>query len=312
MRLAVGWVGVVAIGLAGCAGDGTPPTVTQTRLTSAGLMHADDYLHDIERWREARLQALRAPDGWLSYSGSGWLPPGRYRLGSADDNDVVLPGVPAQLGVLHLDQQHGARFIAAAGADARLRGVKVTNTLLVPDQDGKQGDQLQLGRVQFSLLKEGQLYGWRFRDAAAALPSFDGIDYFPIDREWRIEAQWLAYAQPRSTTMLTSIGTPSSVQIPGEALFWRDGQLFRLQPLTQPGANDLLFVFTDRTSGKDTYGGARYLWAAPPRHGRIVLDFNRAENPPCAFTPHTVCLIAAPQNRLNLSVNAGEKTYLSQ
>ncbi|MCF5922268.1 DUF1684 domain-containing protein, partial [Xanthomonas perforans] len=71
----------------------------------------------------------------------------------------------------------------------------------------------------------------------------------------------------------------------------------------------LFFLFADRTSGKESYGGARYLFATSPRDGQVILDFNLAENPPCALTPHVVCPIAPPENRLDVAVNAGEKTY---
>ena len=71
----------------------------------------------------------------------------------------------------------------------------------------------------------------------------------------------------------------------------------------------LFLIFADATSGKETYGAARFLYAEMPRDGRIVLDFNKAYNPPCAFTPYATCPLAPPENRLDLRVTAGELKY---
>ena len=71
----------------------------------------------------------------------------------------------------------------------------------------------------------------------------------------------------------------------------------------------MLFVFKDATSGKTTYGGGRFLYAALPKDGKVVLDFNRAYNPPCAFTPYATCPLPPPRNRLTVPIEAGEKKY---
>lgn len=266
----------------------------------------------LEAARARRLDQVRAADGWLSYTGSGRLRAGRYRVGSDPHGDLVLPAGPAQLGELSLDAEGHVRFRAAAGVTVRLNGQPVDEVSLEPERAGRRGDRLEVQNRQFYLVQTGTLFGWRFRDpGAAAISRFQGFDYFPTDPHWRLQARWQPYATPRSITLLTSIGTPLTVEVPGEAVFKRDGREYRLQPITQDDGNGLFFLFADRTSGKESYGGARYLFTAMPRDGQLTLDFNLAENPPCAITPHVVCPIAPPKNRLDVAVNAGEKTYRS-
>lgn len=264
----------------------------------------------LEQARAQRLARLRAPDGWLSYTGSGRVRAGRYQVGSDPRSDLVLPAGPAHLGQLSLDASGHVRFKAAAGAGVKLHGRPVDEVSLEPERVDQPGDRLDVDNRQFYLVQTGALFGWRFRDPAApVLARFQGFDYFPIDPHWRVQARWQPYATPRTVTLLTSIGTPLTVDVPGEAVFERNGQTYRLQPIAQEDGSGLFFLFADRTSGKESYGGARYLFTALPRDGHVLLDFNLAENPPCAVTPHVVCPIAPPENRLAVAVDAGEKTY---
>jgi len=293
--------------MAGCSDGAGSATSTSSLLAPA----EDSYHLQLEKWRQARVAALRAPDGWLSYTGSGRLRPGSYRVGTAADNDIGLPAGPPRLGLLTVSDEE-IRFAAARGVDVRLRGAPVGELRLVPEEAGRKADRLDVGQTQFYVVRTGAVYGWRFRDPESpARQKFGGIEHFPVDPGWRVNARWLAYAHPRPVTLLTSIGTPLAALIPGEAEFERDGRHYRLHAVTQPNDPKLFFIFSDRTSGKETYGGARYLFVDPPRDGRLVLDFNRAENPPCALTPHLVCPIAPPANRLDVAVSAGEKTYIA-
>ncbi|MCL1499130.1 DUF1684 domain-containing protein [Xanthomonas nasturtii] len=301
----------VAVGLmVACSARSTADANDAPAARGRNVVQHDAYRIALERARAERLKQLRAPDGWLSYTGSGRVRAGQYRVGSDPRSDIVLPAGPAQLGLLTLDAAGQVRFRADAAASVALDGRRIDEVQLEPERSGQRGDRLDVDGRQFYLVQTGTLYGWRFRDPSApALTQFAGLDYFPTDPQWRIQAQWQPYAAPRVTTLLTSIGTPLTVDVPGEAVFSRNGHEYRLQPLLQEDGQGLFFLFADRTSGKESYGGARYLYTALPRDGRVLLDFNLAENPPCALTPHVVCPIASPENRLDVAVNAGEKTY---
>lgn len=281
-------------------------------------MDARHYMREVEQWRAQRLARLRAVDGWLSYTGSGRLKPGTYRVGSAADNDLVLPGGPARLGLLQLDKDGRAWMDGATGSDATLDGQPLRQARLRVGVGGvREASRIQFDTSEFYLVRMGSIVGWRFRDAnAARRREFQGIEHFRVDRRWQLHARWQPFATPREAVLLTSIGTPLAAQVPGEAIFEIEGRSYRLQPVLDLEAvpsRRLFLLFSDRTSGRETYGGARYLYAAEPKDGKLVLDFNRAENPPCALTPHVVCPIAPAINKLDLAVTAGEKfQYLAQ
>ncbi len=279
------------------------------------VVDARQYHREIEQWRLQRMARLRAADGWLSYQGSGKLQPGRYRVGSAADNDIVLPGGPAQLGTLQVGEQGTARISGNPGTGATLNGQPLREAELRPALTGMQSaSRIQLGSAEFYLVRTGTVMGWRYRDAdSARRRGFRGIEHFPVELQWRVLARWEAFPEPRHAVLLTSIGTPLPARVPGEAVFEIKGRTYRLQPVldeSAPASRRLFFPFSDRTSGRETYGGARYLYAALPQDGKLVLDFNRAENPPCALTPHVVCPIAPAINRLDLAVTAGERFQL--
>ncbi|HQX64616.1 MAG TPA: DUF1684 domain-containing protein, partial [Dokdonella sp.] len=268
------------------------------------------YTQSIEQWRAERIASLKKPDGWLSYAGSGVVNPGKSTLGTASDNTIVLPRGPAHLGTLILDAQGKATFRAARGSDARIDGKPVKGTVKLQDNaNDAKPTRIDIGDAWFYIVRMDDLIGWRFRDPQSPqLQSFRGIDNFAIDRDWRIEADWQAFEPPREIELITIINTLQKAPVPGKAVFERDGRHFELQPVLEDDGQ-LFFIFTDQTSGKETYPAARFLYADPAQDGKVVLDFNKAYNPPCALSPHVVCPTAPPENRLKLRVEAGEKIY---
>ncbi len=131
-----------------------------------------------------------------------------------------------------------------------------------------------------------------------------------MDSAWRIVADWIPFDPPQTLETANVIGQMERYPVPGRAVFERDGHRHELLPVIEvPGDEQLFLIFADGTSGRETYGAARFLYADPPREGKIVLDFNQAYNPPCAFTAFATCPLAPPENRLDLRVTAGEKKY---
>jgi uncharacterized protein len=104
-------------------------------------------------------------------------------------------------------------------------------------------------------------------------------------------------------------------EVPGIAEFILDGKTYRLEPiLEKPGDKQLFFIFRDLTSKTETYGAGRFLYTPLPdqglaQPGDVELDFNRAENPPCAYTPYATCPLPLPQNRLQVAIPAGQQRY---
>jgi uncharacterized protein len=292
---------LLAFALLGCV---------QTSLATDEFTDADAYKDSIEQWREHRVESLKRPDGWFSYAGSGIVNLGTSTIGSAADNSIVLPKGPAHLGTLVLNKAGVAKFRAAGKGEATIDGKPIKGKVTLKDNaNGGTPTHVDIGNAWFYLVRMDSVIGWRFRDPeSAALKSFSGIDNFAIDPSWRIEADWQAFEPAHEIELFTIINTLEKAPVPGKAMFERDGNHFELQPVLEDDGR-LFFIFTDKTSGKETYGAARFLYADPAKDGKVILDFNKAFNPPCALSPHVVCPTAPAQNRLALSVTAGEKTY---
>jgi uncharacterized protein len=167
------------------------------------------------------------------------------------------------------------------------------------------------GTVSFYLVERNGEFGLRVKDSDAPMrKNFLGLDYFDVDPSWRIEAKWEAYDPPHEVEEPNILGKMDKVVVPGAAVFTRDGKSYRLEPVIEtPGDKNLFLVFADKTSGKETYGAARFVYTDPPKDGKVVIDFNTAYNPPCAFTSYATCPLPTAQNRLAMRVTAGEKKY---
>lgn len=268
------------------------------------------YQQEIERWHAQRIARLTAPDGWLSLVGLDWLQPGSNRVGSDPDNDIVLAGAPAHLGTVTWAGDGTLAVALDADSGATIDGQPRTQAVL-QDDSVPSPTTVAFGSVSFIAVDRGGRKGLRVRDSAAATRTgFAGIRRFPVDPAWRVVADWTPLDPPFQLATGTVIGTIENYPAPGKATFERDGQRCQLYPVREaPHDRQLFLIFADATSGHETYGAARFLYAEPPRDGKIVLDFNRAYNPPCAFTPYATCPLAPPENRLPVRVAAGELKY---
>jgi len=267
------------------------------------------YRKQIEEWRQHRVERLTGPTGWLTLVGLEWLSDGANTLGSAPGNSIVQAKWPAHLATITLNG--GKASIALAdGVDATIDGQKVAQAALLDDTNPKP-TVVASGTVMFYVVKRGERWALRIKDSESPTrKGFVGLDYFDVDPSWRIDAKWEAYDPPREVEEQDVLGDITKVIVPGAAVFEHGGKTFRVEPVIEtPGDTELFLVFADRTSGKETYGAARFVYTEPPKDGRIVLDFNKAYNPPCAFTPYSTCPLPTSQNRLDTRVTVGEKKY---
>ncbi|MFC5741645.1 DUF1684 domain-containing protein [Dyella tabacisoli] len=281
------------------------------------VVHADtvdsptDYQRDIQQWQQQRAASLTAPNGWLSLIGLEWLNEGSNRVGSASDNDIVLKAGPAHLGVITLDKNGAMHIVLAKGSNATIDEKALHEAILVDDAHA--GDAkpttVAFGTANFYVIDRDGRKGLRVKDSNATTRThFLGLDYFPADPSWRVVADWVPFDPPHELEIGSVLGTVNKEKVPGKAVFQRDGHTYELMPIQEePGS--LFFVIADRTSGHETYGAARFLDVALPKDGKVVLDFNQAYNPPCAFTAFATCPLAPPENRMDLRVMAGEKNY---
>jgi uncharacterized protein (DUF1684 family) len=261
-------------------------------LAGAALIAASTYQAEIAQWRLAREAELRQAGSWLTVAGLFWLRDGANRFGKDASNGMVLPDGPAHAGVFDL------------------RDGKVTVTMdgrarqLAPDS----ADTVTVGRLSLSVIHRGPEFGIRMRDPAGkARRDFHGLDYFPANEEYRVTARFVA--EPRRIPIANVLGQTESMASPGYVVFRLHGRELRLYPVFEAPATSLFFIFRDQTSGKETYGAGRFLDTDLPRGDRVVLDFNKAYNPPCAFTPYATCPLPPKENRLAVGIEAGEKAF---
>ncbi len=291
-----------------------PRVITRARLPAglagpAAPVAAADAAdpQSIAAWRRERVDRLTAPNGWLSLIGGHLLAPGDNTVGTAADNSIQLAAGPPYLGTVQL-QDGKVTLTPAPSALFQIDGQPAQQ----PAELVYRGDKpttVTFGTVNFYVMERGPSLFLRVKDSAAErLKNFAGLDYFPIDSSWRIEAQWVKFDQPRQVKITNMIGQTSPAPVPGKAVFTRDGHDFELLPIDE-GGDQLFFVITDLTAGEESYEACRFVYADAPKDGKVTLDFNRAQNPPCAFTPFATCPLPPKENRMPIRVPAGEKKY---
>lgn len=287
-----------------------PLALLAAAITAMPAIAMDPATHrdEVQQWREARAARLTAPEGWLSLVGLHWVEPGTHRIGSAADNDLVLAVGPAHLGTLALADER-ITLSLADGVDAKIGDGDTRVGALAPDSSGAP-TIVRFGEASFSVIERGGKFGLRVRDPQAKTRTgFAGIDAFEIDAGWRFEARFEPHPPGRTIDIVNVLDMLEPMNNPGVVVFEKDGQEYRLEALDDTGDGQLFLIFADRTNGKLTYGPGRFLYAPPPVDGKTIVDFNRAYNPPCAFTPYSTCPLPPPENRLDLAVEAGEKKY---
>ncbi len=262
-------------------------------LAGVALAAVTGYEAGIEEWRQKRVAALQADGGWLTVTGLFWLHAGANRFGSNSANEIVLPDGPASAGAFEL---HNGQVTVAMGGQSRA---------LAPNSR----DFARVGRLSLFVLKRGDRYAIRMKDPDSEFrKKFHGIRFFPPNEAYRVTARWVA--QPRQLPIANILGQTEPSENPGYAEFELQGKTLRLYPIIEePGDQQLFYIFRDLTTGKETYPAGRFFYSEMPRYGRVVLDFNKAYNPPCAFTPYATCPLPPRENHLPVRIEAGEKTY---
>jgi uncharacterized protein (DUF1684 family) len=278
---------------------------------STGAAGKDAYRREIAKFRTEREAELKSEGGWLSVAGLFWLKDGENRVGTDPSNEIVLPegSAPPRAGVFEFHDGKTTLRVAP-GAAMTLNGKPVTALEMTTDENQKP-DIVHLGSLSLTVIKRSDRYGIRVKDPnSKQRRGFTGLRWFPLNQSFRITARFVAYDQPKDIDIANVLGDVSKTPSPGYAVFEIKGQEYRLDPILE-GKDKLFFIFADSTNNKTTYGAGRFLYTSLPKDGKVVLDFNRAENPPCAFTQFATCPLPPKQNRLKVAIEAGELNYAS-
>lgn len=268
-----------------------------------------EFLRAHRLWQAQRRDALLAEDGWTGLVGLHWIELDAHYVGSASGMRLAVG--PPRLGLLQ--RQGGHLFftpergvaLTVDGAPMRGRVALRTDRDDTPTRIG-----FDAGEGELTVIERGGRQALRVRHAQApARTGFAGLQTWPADPAWRVQGRFVPHPEGQRLDIHHLAGVVESTPNPGVVEFMHDGRTHRLETLA--GDDDgLLLILADHTNGQGSFGAGRYLQAAAADdQGHVWLDFNRAYNPPCAFTPHATCPLPPPMNRLDLSITAGERHY---
>ena len=292
--------------LSGCSREPAPKVDDGAAAAKAA------YEKSILAWRAERVDRLLKPAGWLSLVGMHWLEQGSTHVGSNPKFTTRLAVGPSDLGMLTLGKDKKITFVAEPDAGVTIDGQPATGTAtLLPDTNEAGPTVVGFNKddASFIVIERGGRFALRVRDALASTrTAFPGIAYFDIDPSFRVQARFTPHAKGQTMDIVNILGMVEPMNNPGTLTFDKDGKQFTIEALDDTGDGQLFVVFADGTSGHESYAAARFLYTDPPGpDGTVVLDFNKAYNPPCAFTSFSTCPMPPPSNRLPFKVTAGER-----
>ena len=268
-----------------------------------------EYFEEIKQWDQKRMERLKADDGWLNLVGRSWLKPGENKFGSAKDNDVVIESnkVPEYMGVF-VFQDSTVTMKVNDGVEVLFNGNPVKEMVMIGDTK-KEMTVFQHKSIKWNLIVRNELYGIRFRDLESeAVKNFKGIERFPVNEDWKITAEFKAFNPPKKMSVPNVLGQVDEELSPGAVVFKIGEQNYSIQ--TIDAGDKLWLIFADGTSGEETYGGGRFLYTdKADSTGKVIVDFNKAYNPPCVLTKFATCPLPPKENYLTLRITAGEKMW---
>jgi uncharacterized protein len=289
-------------------------------LVAASLFAQDgSFEQETAAWRTQHTADLLKPDGWLSLVGLEWLQAGDNSMGAASDNKIHLSKGPAHLAVLHLEGDNVTLSPPLGGfpQDFLVSGTPAKpQSLRAEANKDKFAPRMTIGDLNLYVIRRESRFALRIKDAhSPSITGFHGLKWYSSDISFRVLAKWVPYTPYKTITLATLVGTTYDQPVPGVAEFTLAGKTWRLEPvLEDPAVAKLFFITRDTTSTTTTYGACRFLYTGFPSNGldkpgELVLDFNRLENPPCAYTPFSTCPLPPPGNRLPIPLPVGEQRY---
>jgi len=263
------------------------------------------YVTEINQWHQKRVESLKSEEGWLNLAGLFWLKEGANTFGSDKGNDIVFPAKAShKIGTLVLKDDK-VSFQADPSAKVNLIKAEATPGFVFDEGNTTTMEQ---GSLRWFIIKRGPKYGIRLRDLEhPILTDFHGIDRFNVKESWKVSARLEKPETPRTIAITDVLGLVSQQSLVGHAVFEFQGKTYRLAA-TDAGGGRLFIIFKDKTASHETYGAGRFLYTdKPDETGKVVLDFNKSINPPCAFSPFATCPLPPAENNLPIRIEAGEK-----
>ena len=274
-------------------------------LSSIQGQTAASYTASIKHFDSLRFKALTDKNGWLNLAGLYWLKPGNNTFGSATTNALVFKhkNMPAILGKFKVAETRVSfEFDKAVSKFPN----DYSEEVVLFDATSKTDTSIQFNQFVWSIIIREDKIGVRFRDLKnPALMAFKGNKRFAIDEKWNLQAKLLP-PNPSGLFITNVLGQTTAQDYAGKISFEYQGKNYVLDAISE-GPGDLFVVFGDPTNGVNTYHTGRFMYVPrPDKNGNTFIDFNKAFNPPCAYTPYATCPIPPQQNILPFKVTAGE------
>jgi uncharacterized protein (DUF1684 family) len=265
-----------------------------------------DYEKEIKSWHKNRVEGLKNENGWLNLAGLFWLEEGRNSFGGNTENKIIFPKDRSKAFLGDIILSKGEVFVETkADAEVFNENEKIEKLKLFPND---KSIILKHNSLRWFVIKRGERFAIRLRDLESPfLKEFHDIETYKIDPKWKLKAKFIQ-TEGKKIAILDITGQTSQQDSPGVLVFTISGKEYKLDALAE--GEEFFIIFGDKTNKKETYGAGRFVYAAKPdANGFTYLDFNKAYNPPCAFTPYATCPLPPKQNLLPIEIKAGEKNY---
>lgn len=267
----------------------------------------DDLYHaEIENWQYQRLERLKSKTGWLNLAGLYWLKEGQNSIGSDSANSIIFPAnAPAFCGII-IKTGDSLSFTHDPHTDIKINGETTASEILFSDASSNP-TLYETGSLSWFIIKRGSEYGIRLRDFNhPRIDKLDHIPVYPTDPKWKKSAKFIPFDKPDTIQVATMTGGAEDYEVPGKLVFWHHFKKYEVLPFTS--GQGFFIIIGDKTSAKETYAAGRFMYTdGPDEKNRVILDFNKAYNPPCAFSPFATCPLPPPENRMDLAITAGEQ-----
>jgi uncharacterized protein (DUF1684 family) len=265
-----------------------------------------DYEKEIKSWHKNRVEGLKNENGWLNLAGLFWLEEGRNSFGGNTENKIIFPKDRSKAFLGDIILSKGEVFVETkADAEVFNENEKIEKLKLFPND---KSIILKHNSLRWFVIKRGERFAIRLRDLESPfLKEFHDIETYKIDPKWKLKAKFIQ-TEGKKIAILDITGQTSQQDSPGVLVFTISGKEYKLDALAE--GEEFFIIFGDKTNKKETYVAGRFVYAAKPdANGFTYLDFNKAYNPPCAFTPYATCPLPPKQNLLPIEIKAGEKNY---
>jgi hypothetical protein len=271
-------------------------------------MADESYLKGLEKWRAEMDANLRRENDRLALAGIFWLQKGFNTFGSSQDCDIILPKpAPRIIGAFEFDGTN-VTLTLDLGQSIELNGKPIQTAVALNTDDADSPSYVTYQNLRMVPIRRAHGVGVRLWDnCRPERESFPGRTWFAPDEEFRVSAAYTPYPVPVKVQLPNILGEMEEDFMHGYVsvrLLGRSNQL----EASEFSDGRLYIQFKDTSNGLTTYPGGRYVYTEPVQEdGLLSIDFNKAFNPPSAFSEYSTSTFAHKRNQLKLPVEAGEK-----